>query len=266
MDLSAAIEAVADLATKAGGAEDKVKFLAIPNDPLGAFAVVKSNGELEIRYPNNPPRQHTLKSVDQVAAFVEDASNRLAATTSVWYDRSAVIVLLQDKAIDLDRRAMAKVPLNLSPEFKVLQKEASTPQERLPKLFINWIRQGLIDAIPHVDELLKLLRAIKFNVNESGHSKLSQGRESLGREIEAEALSEIGDIPETIVCEIRVFDDPSIKRRAPVRCNLDVNPRTCEFTFSPLEADLIAAVDEELANIGELIRQGVTCPVFYGTP
>jgi hypothetical protein len=264
MDLSEAITAISELSARAEGAKDKVQFLSVPGDPR-AYAAVKPDGTHELCYPPHPPRDHTFRSVDQIIPFVQDATTRLPCSPSVWYSDKGIVILLEDHALELDARPKATVPLSPSPEFVALLRECKSPQERLPKQFIHWVREYLIDSIPHVEDFLKLLRSIKVNTSESGHVRTGQGRESIGREVDAEVSSEIGQIPEQLVCEIRVFDDPSIKRRVPVRCILDVNPRTCELTCTPLATDLKEAADTELANIAELLST-LDCPVYFGSP
>lgn len=260
------LELIADLASKASGAATNVAVIELPQEPKGVYGLAKADGSFEKIVADTAPPSYTLSSIDQVVPFVEDATSRLNADPTVWFSAAGVIVILEHKSLRPDLRPRATVPLRPSPEFAVLQREASKETWRDPKQFVSFIRTTLPDAINDSEGFVQLLKSLRSNYTESGRSQISQGRESLGREIDAGIESDLGDIPDMVNCHVRVFDDPAILRKQGVRCVLECNPRTTEFRLVPVAADLTAAINAEMQSLGTLLKDNVKCPVFFGTP
>jgi hypothetical protein len=263
MDLTEALRFISKQAETAAGATNKVSVVALPQEPPGTYGIVKADGTIEKVIAAPLPRAHRLMRVDQVPDFIIDARDRLSAKPTVWFHENGVVILLHDQA-DSRRESQVSVTFEKSPQFETL--ESCGDAWRDPKQFSAWIRTELLDALRGAKGFTQLLKSLSFRVEETGKSNLSQGRESIGREVDAEISSEFGELPETVIFDVRVFSDPSLIRRQPIECALDVDPRKCLLKVQPLAGQLQTAIDEELGGIAELLKKNVDCPVYHGRP
>lgn len=263
MDLTEALKFISKQAEVAASAATKIAVIGLPGEPPGVYGIVKADGTFEKVKALPSARSHHLIRVDQIPDFIKDARDRLQAKPTVWFDEAGVIVLLDDTA-ESARQSIAKVEFNKSAQFEVI--ESCGDSWRDPKQFVAWIRAELLDTLRNAKASMQLFKSLSFRVEETGKSNLSQGRESIGREVDAEISSEFGELPELLVFEAKVFSDPSLVRRQPIECSLDVDPRKCLLKVQPLAGQLQKAIDEELAGIGELLKSSVDCPVYHGRP
>jgi hypothetical protein len=135
------------------------------------------------------------------------------------------------------------------------------------KEFVRLLRITLADAATDSSRhLLKAARVISFSATSGGKALAEHGRQSLGRDIEEQVTSEVGDIPEEVEFSVRLFTDPGLTRRFPVRCAVDINAKDATFNLSPLAEQLDDALSQQLELIGDQLRGEVKCPVFRGRP
>ncbi len=267
MDLTDAISKIEELAIGNAGAKNKVAVIELPKEPAGVYGLVKPDNSFERIVAVTGPRVHTLHSLDQIVPLVEDVQQRQQGQCTVWYAAAGIVVLLKDEGLTSDLRSRVNVPLKYSPEFATLLGEAKTPATRDAKPFVQWLRTKLLDVLRDAEELLPMLRSLKGSSQENTRLQTGRGRESLGMEVDAEIMSDIGELPDYLIFTPRVFSDPSIQRRVTVRCALEINPRTLEVQLTPIESDLVKAVDDELTSIGNVLKQSLgDVPVFFGTP
>lgn len=268
MDLTDAITKIEELAIGNAGAKNKIAVIDLPKEPPGVYGLMNSSGTFQRIVAAVAPRVHTLNSLDQIVPLVEDVEQRQSGHCSVWYSQAGVVVLLQDEGLTSDLRSRVIVPLKHSPEFATLLQESKSPSTRDAKPFVQWLRTKLLDVLRDADEILPLLRSLKGSSQESNRLQTGRGRESMGLEVDAEIMSDLGDIPDYLIFTPRVFSDPSIQRRVTVRCALEINPRTLEVQLTPIDSDLVKAVDDELTAIGNVLKTSLreSVPVFFGTP
>lgn len=258
-----ALKLIQSTAQQAASAAGQLSVIELPKEP-DRYAIVSADGSFEIRDAAPPPRAHVLGSLDQVDDFVASVSERFGATPTVWYDGDGIVVVIHDTEAS-QRRDAAKLKFRPTSTWTELCHHA---EEWLPqKEFVRFLRITLADAATDSSrQLLRVCRVIGFSNSAGVASTVEHGRQSLGRDIEQQVKSEVGDLPEEITLNVRIFDDPSLTRRFAIRCAVDVEPRNATFNLCPLPGALGDAVDEQLDLIGRELTDSVECPVFRGKP
>lgn len=252
----------------AAGAASKAHFTMIDGRPR-EVAKVGADGSVTFLDAAPPDRRHVLASVAQVPTFVEFATEKLNGRPSVWYDASGVRVVVVDDAPS-HRADFAAVDFDHDQTFVRLSNLAGTwfPQ----KAFVRLLRVDLADAATESSlNLLKVSRVIGFSESTGSHGTVELGRQSLGKDIESQIRSEVGDFPDSVTLNVRIFDDPFLTRRFEITCAVDVNPREGTFNLAPLPGQLSEAVDEQVRLIGVYLDSHESIgeadvPLFNGRP
>lgn len=262
------LELIQRTAQEAKGAAGKVQLidLATYGEPKGTYATVTSDGAFERHTAAPTSRKHVLGTLAEVGPATERAAaNKWAPST--WYDESAVVVLLDDSPASL-RRDRAAYELGHTEEFAAFldAQEKTFDQKHLLQL----IRRELWKAIPEEtrDELVAVLRNLSYTNSTTGHGSTGPGRASYGSDIEGEIKSNAGDLKkfERLTLSFRIFDDPALTIRRRIQCLLEDNPLERSFQLVALGGEIQAALDDELAHIGELLQDTCEGPVIYGKP
>ena len=265
-DLAEALQFTAEQAEKAAGASNKVQVLDLPCEPKGVYGLVKADGTFQRIVAGASPRGHALHRVDQIVDFVQDARDRLSAKPTVWYSRKGVQVLLVDDSLEANLQSRATINFAFTPQFELIRSCADSSPWHDPKQFCLWIRSKLIDCLRDGREILSIMKDLRFNVQNFGKSIIGQGRESIGREVDAEVTSEFGDLPDDLFFDVRVIDDPSLLRRQAIQCALEVDPQKGLMRVVPLAGQIQNALDAELEGIGSLLKSTLDCPDYHGVP
>lgn len=258
-----ALRVLFDEAKRAAGSANQATILEPPGLP-GSFLLVTADGKVEARDKMAPKRSHLLGSLTEVKEFVEFATEKLQASPSVWYSESGVVIVLNDTAHAL-RQDQAVVKFEPTQSHDLLRGIADHwyPQ----KDFVRLLRVALADAATDsTRRLLAVSRVLGFSNSVAGHGKVELGRQSLGRDIEDQVTSEVGDLPEEVTFNVRLFTDSSLTRRFSIPCAVDVDARNATFNLAPLAEAFDDAVADQLALIGQELEGELTCPVFRGRP
>lgn len=248
---------------EAAGAKGKVELVDVPGDKT-SFGIVRPDGSIEMRARLPQPRNVTLSTVESVADFYTHASENLDFDeASIWFAKDEIVIVLDDGDREV-RRNSAICTLETTEEWDslLLAGENWYPQKQFVRMLRNTFGPCATDSSRR---LLQTARIIAFNQSVAGHGKVELGRESLGRDIEAEVRSEAGDIPEEITLNVRIFTDPYTTARHEIRCLVDVNAREGTFNLAPLEGDLNDALEVETVRIVDRLKQSGG-PVFLGSP
>ena len=113
------------------------------------------------------------------------------------------------------------------------------------------------------DQLITACRSLRFSEGTKGHSAVSQGRQSLGRELESEVISELGTIPETLEFVLPIYSDPMLQTLQRILCDLEVNPADQTFLLTPLADEISSAFDRMHQIVRDLCERSGR-PVFLG--
>lgn len=248
-----------DTAVKASDAAGKVAIIRPPSEPEHVYLTVNHDGTVT-RFSAEPePRNHLLVTLEQVAAFV--ASKGTESDSAVWFDRSGIVVITDDKT----RRDQAALKLNHTPQCSTLVSLEASKKKHTLRDFRRLMRVDLAGCT--VDRvLLNWLASVKFSDSRTVGSSIKQGKESLGREIEQSAVSQSGECPETVTLRVRIFDDPSLIETWPLECAVEIDLDNQEFQLIPLPGQLHDAIENEVGAIGKALAETIKCPVFRGKP
>ncbi len=261
--LADALRFLFDEGKKAAGSANQATILELPGLP-GMFAIVNAAGDLK-EYDKFPPKRlHTLGSVAEVKPFVDFAAETLDASPSVWYSEDGIVVVLTDDKMS-QRDDQAKVTFEPTQTHETLRAigERWFPQKDFVRLLRVTLADAATDSTRH---LLAVSRVLGFSSSTAGHGTVQLGRQSLGKDIEDQVTSEVGDLPDEVVFNARLFTDPNMTRRFAIRCAVDVDARNATFNLAPLAEAFEDAVDEHLALLGQELSGELECPVFRGRP
>jgi len=265
MDLSESIQLIQDTAVKAAGAKGKVDLVKLPGEPDYVYGVVDANGRMERVEAAAPPRKHVLHSVDQVGDFVSRMADRLSCESTIWYSPIGVAIVLNDSPA-LNKEGTGYVPLKHTPQFLKLR-ELEKGVKLSQKEFIRLLKNHLADCMTEeIEQLLRSVRSLNFSMKSANEGRYAQGRESLGLSIEQEIASTVGPIPETVTLQVRIYTDPSLILRRPVRCAMEADASDNTLCLMPLPMELDNALQSEMEHLESMLEAGTEVPVFYGTP
>jgi len=260
------LQTIQHTAVKAQGATGKIQILDLPQERDGRYGVVDADGSFQVVDAAPDFRRHQIASVDEVAAYVAYASERLGANPVVWYDDNLVQIVLDDTP-ESSRRDCTTVHLLQTPQWKLLIDLAAASRSWSQKQFIRLLRIELSGCLGQDGpEIIKVLRTIDYGSATAGKGNIQHGRESLGQELESEVRSAAGEIPEQILLRVRTFKDPALDSKWPIRCAIEIDSRSGEFELCPLPDELEEAMVEQLDVIGTLLNNSVQCPIFRGRP
>lgn len=257
--LNEVLENIQKTAVDAAGAVNKVQVIELPGEPDYVYGVVTPDGKLERRVAEPEPRDHRLVSLAEAVLFATDKGT--PEKSVIWFDRDRVAIVLDDET----RRDRAALPLNYTPQMELLIKIEADAKKYDQQAFRRLLRIDLADCRPD-DVLLNWVSDMRFTNAGSVTGRLEHGRESMGKDLEVDALSDIGNCPEMINLSVRVFDDPSLMVKRQVRCAVEILPKEQAFRLVPLPLELDNAIELEMSDVGESLRKAVKCKVFRGTP
>lgn len=253
------LELIQKTAVDAAGAKGKVELLRPPGEPEHVYLAVNSGGTITRYDAIAKPRSHTLVTLEHVLRFVELKGDEIK--TVVWFDRTGVVIVIDDAT----RRDWALMRLSFTPQMTtLLALEKNHPEfdqrgfRRLLKVDLAGCRRD--------DVLLNWVEEVRFNSTSYTAGGVKHQKESLGRDIEQEAINDLGECPDEVLLNVRVFDDPSLRSTWPVRCDVEIVISDERFKLNPLPLELHNAIESELSGIGDILAKHVKCPVFRGRP
>ena len=152
----------------------------------------------------------------------------------------------------------------LTPSSKFGALTTGAGQPRAHADFVRFLVQNLRDEFDAAAPgLLGTIRNLKFKTADEQTGNIQQGRESMGRQIEA-AVTGATDLPETVIIQVRRW--ASLDYLASVECLLVLDTTDRKLSLRPLADQLEQAENDAQAWLGEQLTAAVKCPVYYGTP
>lgn len=284
--IAEAIELIQETAVAAAGAE------IIQIEGEDRLVYVHQNGNLVKHEFERPlPRKHTAQALEDLvaAAMFARAQIENARTSddprvqdlSIWHSQGAVVALLGDHL----RREIVTMKLIVSPVFEKLEaiKNGVSLSQRD---FLRLLKHDFYKAGDLAD-LAAAVAKVKFSSSNESNASIQIGRESLGRQIQLEAVG-ASAFPEEFSVDYPVYVNPGLSSiEARVVCTLDIDVQNEKFSIQPKPDELLEAyqlvhrvIHQQLWDLvashsfeggsPELPAQTPPskygCQVFYGTP
>lgn len=207
-----------------------------------------------------PPedRSHSVRTVDDLILAAKRWG--VPEATTIFIGTGSVTVLIDDA----DRLETVRLDLPLHPQFKFLEgcEEKSLADQ---PTFLKSLRIHL-PGIERRDELISRVRSIKWKSSTDGYSEFSQGRESLGKSVEAEIIG-ASEIPEAIVVNTPVFALADLDMKVGILCDLEVVATSQRFRFCPLADELRSKREIVLDVLKKTIVKSLPkATVLFGSP
>jgi hypothetical protein len=206
-----------------------------------------------------PARNHHASDLESLAAVVVDYGDK--ENSIVWHNGNNVVAVL-DSAEKSYRDDKVSWTLTESVKWAKLTRDA--PTARTHADFVRFIVQNLRDELDaSAPGLLGIIRNLKFKSADEQTGNIQQGRESMGRQIEAE-ITGAGDLPETIIVRVRRW--ASLEYVGAIECLLVLDTHERKLSLRPLADQLEQAEHGAQSWLHEQLQGAVECPVYYGTP
>lgn len=207
-------------------------------------------------------RDHQVRSLEDL---VKAAVSENATQPVVYHSEDGVRLLLDDS----DRRDVVTFRLTTSEPFNALFKLASGGENGVtlfqPRSLWRLLRTTFADC--SIDSaLLRNLQKLKWRSGQETRQEFSQGRESIGKDIEAELQSDVA-FPESITPMVRVYNELGEDEEWPVRCLFEVDALEQRILFGPFAGELDRASQLHQGSIRQRLEQSLEgVPIYYGTP
>lgn len=258
------LQLIQKTAVEAAGAGSK--FVIENAEVIGEdyYAIGKADGTVEIRQKPRRDRDHVLAFISEVVPYCQYATEKLGATPSIWFNGRRLEIMLRDTEIKGTFGDRATLSLAVTEQIETLLALEESPRKFTQKDFVKLLRLQFASALgTKADQIIAACRSISFSESQRGSSTIGNGRQSLGRELEAEIRSEAGPIPETIELTLPYYEDPDLQFPVVIRCDLEVNSSDQSFVLTPLSGELRRAIHALSRQVVEIVSKS-GCPVFLG--
>lgn len=257
-------EKVVDESRKAVSVDQSLKIVPLPGRSDYMIAERTEHGiEVTREKPDIPYRNHKLDSVAEIRGAIEAFKSDDDADLRVWVGSEAVTVILDDMGV---RKNRLICPLAYTDEFAQLHglRSQTFPQKALVRLLQVDLAAAATESS---EELRQACKVLNNKVVTTSRGVQERSRVSLGRDLEAEIVSDSGSIPDRITFAVEVFNDPALRKRYTVEVTVEQDPTDMAFMLLPKVRDLVNAEMEERQRIREILDPEVLgCPVLLGSP
>lgn len=258
--LQEAIEYVVNEARKSKDA----RVIEVRHEPDGVYYLQKPDGTVERIMAEASHRRHTAMDLSAVVEFFQENKSQAAR---IWYSRDRVVCVLDDDT----RRESVTLNLELSPQIKRLQQlEGTSGGSMDQRAIVLMLRTTFRRCLGRTDNLLGLLRSIRFSGVSTGEGVVEHGKSSIGKTLQQE-LKAASELPEYVTLDVPVFTHPSLAIKFfPIECALEPDAAECKFKLLPLPGEIERAVADGETMIAQLIGIAVGDEgmerVHYGKP
>lgn len=224
----------------------------LPNEPKHVYYL---DGE----YCQADPQPRGAKAADltAVVAFASEHQH----SSEIWFSRERVTVHLDRET----RRDVVTLPLVLNDQLLTLAKLSRQNVAHSQKEFVRLLRIDLAGCPP--EDLLPLVRSLRFRQNAATSGTIEHGRASLGKAVECQ-LEGRSTIPDRITLTAPVFEGFQRHLRYTVECAIEIDAETEKFYLIPFPGEIESVIRRAEDDIGEQIQRllgSVPVPVMYGT-
>lgn len=181
----------------------------------------RAKGTLDLRHPEAPLKRFIAHDMGSLVALVNGHMSGSEKQNAIVFVGSVRIEALLNVDGKNRRRESIRFPLTETPEYEFLKFHVPghTQSE-----FVRLLRVKLHRA--NVSELLGKVSHLKFQKGQDGESIVSQGTQSLTRQVTEQLGAKDGPLPETVVLDVLQFEELYGLSNAPskVTCAVEVDP------------------------------------------
>lgn len=240
MDISAAIEKIESLATRAAGNE---LFTFVPD--TGRFRITNSmTGEIKwVKPPELPPIVQVNSLEDLYLACHQFG---IPEETVVWVSERQVVLVF-----DVSRVGRAIMPLVEHPAFALLQKLENLE----PQVLKRMIRVGLFGTDLDPVDFESIISNLKFESTQTSDMKVMKGDESISKSVRAKVTGE-NEIPEALSVTFSAY--PSVKTvssKVTVNCAVITDPTAGTVSVVPFPGEIKSCIQEAMEDVMESLRE-----------
>lgn len=237
------------------------RIVKAPAEPPHVYFTVEdtADGIKLVKQTATPPAERSVAT--DISTLVD--WTKATPNSEVWYSRNRIIGSPSPERPDVGR---CLLPLAPSPQLAFLIGVDKSPTPLTQTQLIRTLRTTLFGTFG--GDLLANVRKINLKKGKEVAVEQQRGKVSLNRSDIAE-MTGINEIPEVVAFDVPVFGNANILARAVVKCDLDLNAETENFTLTVLPGEIEAAFakgEEWLRReIAECVgKDKVT--VYYGEP
>lgn len=258
------LELLQKTAVDAAGAQQKAYVRDIGAIVPDHYLLVAGDQVTLVQRPR-PQRWYSLVSLSEVVPFCAWGVERLSANPVIWFDGDVLDIPFHPAKDSGPWSDGGSLRVSKTSAFELLERLAETPTKHSQKDFVRVLRMEFQSALgTAANSVIAACRAIRFSESQRGQSTVSNGRQSLGRELESEVVADVGTIPETLEFRLPVYMDPLLQMPATILCDLEVNPLDQTFTLTPFPGQVEAALDK-LSDVVRAVVADAGVPFFRGT-
>lgn len=239
----------------------KTTTLEAKQEPSGCYYLIGPDGRATFTRAEAPRHREQLRDHLELITWAKWAETNCPIAV---YDSPAIFVNEQEIVLaysSRERRDFVVIPMALSPQYLWLRDKA-----------VEWMKQRSLVSLLRItfrgcvmnENLLALVRALKFETGAQGEAVIQHGRESMGRAITQKVLG-TDALPEEFGLNIPVFEN--IQIRWQIHCALEIEPSAEAFKVSPYPVECTNAMNGVLEHIRqELVSALPSIPVYLGRP
>jgi len=216
------------------------------------FHLDRHTGDLRTHRMPAPTRSHVFHQIGSFVEFVNNAHD--GKHSSGMAERCGrMIILCGDSEAtcfldDEDRRDAVRLRFETTPVFDFLESHDCVAPRRQGD-FVKLLRTTFAGALP--SDLLGAVRRLEWTSGSSGHAELRQGKESLGKSIDAEVRG-MSALPGSLTLRVQVFTLEDPLPDCPIECAMLLDVQDQTFAIHPLPME---TADARSAAIAEVMRQ-----------
>ena len=246
------------------GASNKLAIMPLLNGR--EFALVKADGSVEIRDLPEPPRKHSLNSVEDVCLWA--ISQQFAGhPVTIYIGDECIVATPDDRRFEGDRASYSFVTTDQFDEI-VQFSERNSSDAFDQKTLLTALRTDYRNSFASEKERDALIKSLR-NVEAKQASQITQG----GGTYVAGMMTAEGSMekwPERLSMKVRVFDDPCLLKDYVLDVVFEVDAGRKTFHLWPTKQSIVAVRNEAHESVVDLVRNSVkdtdNINVYLGRP
>lgn len=237
------------------------EIMECPQEPRGYY-LIGPKGEAKLVRPEPGWHKEGFDRPEELRRFIlEQSADKdgilIPCDFAAVFVTPERIILVHDLK---DRRNISICPLQISPQYNWLLQNGGKQMSQTS--IVRELRITFRNCLQS-ENLLGLLRSLKFNTDLSGNADLQHGRESMGKSVLAKVTG-VDALPEETDLMMPVFNNHG--KKTGIKCAIEVFPAEQTFAITPYPQELTRAMDDAVADLIMMFTDNDLPPCYRGTP